>query len=402
MSHNVAIVVVAFNRPKSLRRVLKSLNNVNYLSEDNIELIISIDKSTSAEVYEVAEQYHFEHGSKEIIKHEANLGLKNHVLKCGDISERYDAVILLEDDLIVSPTMYEYAISCVEMYDSESSIAGISLYTHLRNFHNNMPFTPLKSSYDVFFMQIAQSWGQVWTRRMWMDFRDWYDEFILREDKDIDNLFPDTIQNWGEKSWLKYFMIFIYEKNKFFVYPYDSHSTNFTEIGTHNKQTSTNYQVPLKFINEKKPVYNLPECISDGIMYDIYFESLTLKKLLTSKYPNIMIDLYGLKLEQSESFSIEQTEYVLTSKLIPCLIVESYSRELRPVENNILYDIEGEQLFVYDLKKFTENKGISKKNILYNELYKLEYYYQISSTRLLIRFLQLNLIKRIRKFLGGI
>ena len=41
------IVVVAYNRPKSLSRLLKSLSNANYFS-NNIDLIISIEKKLGA------------------------------------------------------------------------------------------------------------------------------------------------------------------------------------------------------------------------------------------------------------------------------------------------------------------------------------------------------------------
>ena len=399
MRYNIAIVVVAFNRSKSLKRLLNSLNNVRYSNEDNVRLIISIDKSPVDEVYKIAEDYLFEHGDKELIRHNKNLGLKNHILMCGEISQQFDAVIVLEDDLIVSPNMYEYAVSCIDMYDQDEDIAGISLYTHLRNFHNDMPFTPRRNSYDVFFMQISQSWGQVWTKRMWKEFKDWYDAFSLREEKDIEGLFPKSISNWGEKSWLKYHMMFLYETNKFFVYPYNSHSTNFTEIGTHNKRTNTNYQVPLYLSDDKK--YNLPKSMKDSVVYDIYFESIELKNMLEKKYPVITIDLYGIKWGDFKNELSECSDFLLSSEVLPFDVVQSYVRELRPIENNVLYDIEGEQLFIYDLNKYSTQYKINKFNLLINELYSLEYHYQITSTRLISRLLKLNLFKRIKYIFRG-
>ena len=45
-----AIIVIAYNREESLKRLLTSLNNAIYESDD-ITLIISIDKSDNEKVY---------------------------------------------------------------------------------------------------------------------------------------------------------------------------------------------------------------------------------------------------------------------------------------------------------------------------------------------------------------
>ena len=48
-------------------------------------------------------------GIKKIIKHSKNLGLRAHVITCGDLVNIYDNIIVLEDDLFVSPYFYKYA-----------------------------------------------------------------------------------------------------------------------------------------------------------------------------------------------------------------------------------------------------------------------------------------------------
>ncbi|MEL6484270.1 MAG: hypothetical protein AAFP96_05420, partial [Bacteroidota bacterium] len=91
-----AIVVVAFNRPKSLKRVLKSVQTAFYPSEIEIPLIISIDYSpTNKEVLEIAHDFTWKNGAKQVIQHRENLGLKEHILSCGDLSEKYGGVIVL-------------------------------------------------------------------------------------------------------------------------------------------------------------------------------------------------------------------------------------------------------------------------------------------------------------------
>ena len=78
-----AIVVVAYNREKSLQRLLRSLEKAEYYG-DRITLIISIDKSENSLVQEYAEAFIWKHGRKIVTVQKHNLGLKKHVLQCGN------------------------------------------------------------------------------------------------------------------------------------------------------------------------------------------------------------------------------------------------------------------------------------------------------------------------------
>ena len=79
----VPIVVVAFNRARSLARLLASLNNAVY-EEDNVPLIISIDKGDNQDVLKTAEDFEWKHGQKTVVYQSENLKLRKHILKCGD------------------------------------------------------------------------------------------------------------------------------------------------------------------------------------------------------------------------------------------------------------------------------------------------------------------------------
>lgn len=81
------------------------------------------------------------------------------MLKCGEFTKEYDGLIVLEDDVFVAPSFYLYARACVEVY-SDDRIAGVSLYSFGVNYHNMLPFVPLRSESDVYLMQNAQSWGR--------------------------------------------------------------------------------------------------------------------------------------------------------------------------------------------------------------------------------------------------
>ena len=124
-----AIVVVAFNRPDSLKRLLGSLKKGHY--PDDIKLIISIDHSPdNSPVVDCANDFEWNAGEKEIIIHPENLGLRRHILSCGDLSYKYGSVIILEDDLFVSPFFYQYSLDALDFYKDKDDIAGIGLFNY--------------------------------------------------------------------------------------------------------------------------------------------------------------------------------------------------------------------------------------------------------------------------------
>ena len=218
----ITIVVIGYNRIDSINRLLMSLSKAYYL-DDRVDLIISLDRCDKTESFiKELEKYNWKYGSKKIRSFEKRLGLRNHVIECGKLVEGYDAIIVLEDDLLVSPYFYSYVKQTLKKYGEDDHIAGISLYKNELNNGVNLPFVPSNNGYDVFMMQLSQSWGQCWTKKMWNEFYEWYQENCERDLKKIKNL-PSYISSWDERSWLKYHMAYTVENNKYHIYPYIFH-----------------------------------------------------------------------------------------------------------------------------------------------------------------------------------
>lgn len=345
----IAICVIAYNRIDSLKRLLNSIEKAYY--DNFVDLIISIDKSETNIVEKYAHQYNWKFGNKKVVTYAENLGLRKHVLKCGELLEIYDALIVLEDDISVAPSFYLYANQCVNKFSDNDNIAGISLYNFPINYQNQLPFSPLHSDSDVYYMQCAQSWGQVWMKKQWFSFIEWYnknsDEFY-----NLTHL-PKSIRNWPRSSWLKFHTRYCIEENKYFVYPYISLSTNNADIGTHYNNKTTKFQSFLLY--GKKESFNLnPE-----IYYDGYFESEIIYKTLNKKKDEICIDFYG------EKKNISCKRYWLTREKHNFKILKSYSLSFKPYELNIINNNEGKELFLYDTNEYCKNRFI-KTNRLFN------------------------------------
>ena len=104
-----AIVLVCYNRLEGLKRLLSSLERVDYAGRNDIELIFSIDNSGTSIIAEFAEKYNWPFGHKTIRTFSQRQGLKNHILQCGDYTQKYDIIVVLEDDIYVSDSMYHFA-----------------------------------------------------------------------------------------------------------------------------------------------------------------------------------------------------------------------------------------------------------------------------------------------------
>lgn len=343
--NTIAIVIIAYNRPASLQRLLDSITNAYYPGGLSIPLIISVDKSDSPEVAKIAADYIWEHGDKSVRLQEENLGLKRHVLKCGDITGEYDGIIMLEDDLYVSPSFYMYALAALNYSKTDKKICGISLYNHRLNVHAREPFEAVDDGYDNYYIQLASSWGQAFSRDHWKGFKDWY---CLHKDENItaDNV-PENISSWSDKSWLKYYIKYLIDTDSYFLYPRISYTTNFGDEGTHADSGVNDLQVPLAGIRRYGQI---DLCFSDisqsGAVYDAYFENIRLKDCLREEIrDDVTIDLYGRK--QAASYN----RYVLTSNALPYRMVECFGRRLRPLDANILYKAEGKDFFLYDTDK---------------------------------------------------
>lgn len=335
------IVAVGYNRPKSLARLLTSLSKAHYPSE-GARLVISLDNSGNPEPLKVAEAFDWPFGEKRIMAREKRMGLRQHILSCGDLTEEYGEIIVLEDDLFVSPHFYDYACKALDFYADAPQVAGISLYGNQQNQTAALPFTPIDDGgSDVYFMQLAASWGQAWSRRHWQGFRTW----LSAHGTDISDVagIPADIRAWPESSWLKLYNAYIISRDLYFVYPYRSLSTNFGDPGEHFYIASSRFQVPIQL---KASDYRFAHQEDSLAVYDAYCElSPTSIKRLNGKLAayDFSVNLYGCK-------TVTHGLQLTRSKQAG---LHNFSLSMKPMELSILYDLEGEGIALIETARLT-------------------------------------------------
>jgi len=349
VAHKPLIVVVAYNRPKSLERLLSSLSLITTAQEP--ELLISIDQAGagSIPVQALAEEFDWP-WEKSVLLHAERKGLKEHILWCAGQSETHGSVIILEDDLIVSPHFYEVACQMLDRYNDEQQVAGISLYTYNFNESANLPWRHIKGNGDVHLMQQVSSWGQAWTKGQWAAFKSWHAQ---NSSGALHPSIPTNIHNWPDSSWKKHFINYVVHQELFVVYPNDSLTSNSGDAGTHFNKKYTLFRAPLSVGGAK---LNCPALPDIDIRYDLNHELLpeVFKHWnpVLSEY-DLSVDLYGSKAQAELN-----TAFTLTDRTCNAPIL-TWGLELEPIELNVLLNIQGTGINLVrtgDIKQVDEDR----------------------------------------------
>ncbi len=354
----LAIVIPCYNRPENLKHLLRSIERAEIPSHLRVPLVFSIDKSGEPFVSEIVRNFVWPYGPKEAIEHKKHIGLRENILFCGDLSQEYGSVAILEDDLFVSPAFYRYAVDAVDFYAKDERVAGISLYSYEYSGVARERFYPLYDGTDIYFMQVPSSWGQVWTKSQWNAFKTWYDS---RKDVCLDQYrIPDSVKTWPESSWKKYFFAYLTNMKKYFVFPRNSFTTNLGGDGTHTHAGTTPIvQVALAYSAPAK--WHFVPLEHSDIRYDSYFqpESWLLNKLC----PWLAEYDYEVDLQATKPLASIESSYLLSIRSCETPI-RSFGWSLFPLELNLAYGLLGDKIFFGPTTNFKERIDIARKAVI--------------------------------------
>lgn len=289
---NATIVAVGYNRVGPLARLLAHLRAAHYAA--GTRLVISLDHSGESGPAELAAAFEWPHGEKRVIRHERRLGLREHILSCGDLTREYGAIVLFEDDIVPSPHFCAYVDAALARYENDDRIAGIGLYSYRINEFNNLDFEPLDDGRDGYFLQVAASWGQAWNARQWSAFRRWY-ACHRGEAFRVSDGIPRQLESWRDNSWKRHYIRYLVATGRYFAYPRASLSTNMATPGTNTRRPVSIYQVPLDL---QPRDWDLPSLDASLARYDVFYEPeaacLTAYNPALGQ-PDFDVDLMGIK-----------------------------------------------------------------------------------------------------------
>lgn len=380
---SIVVVVVGYKRPEAFSRAMRSAL-VAASMDENTFIYAVVDGGGDEEVIKVANSFM---GEKNVtlVKHENNKGLKNNILWCGDLVELYDAVVIVEDDIFIDKFAIDYLRRSAELCYGSDIVAGVALYSPKFNEYNNVPFEPINNGAENYLMQVPCSWGQMWTREQWLNFKNW-----LAEDHEIDNLMPEPVKKWSKKSWKKLFYNYLIKEKKYFLYPYKSYSTNFADVGgQHISKGSSAYQVPMatqqrKFHCVAESCYSINELVRYDAYLELMLDGINLGdpifKLINKC--DVEMDIQGVK----PLALLTKKKYVITSKKTRKKI-KKWSSGVKPLEMVVvegdIFSGSGVDIYLTNSKDLMKESKIDKI-IRGINLKQEKSYFQVTSIYVLI------------------
>jgi GT2 family glycosyltransferase len=155
------IALFAYKRPKHTLKVLEALACNSEAAKSKLYVFCEAPKEQEdwPLVHQTREIFRQEQWCKEveIIERKTNLGCANSIIQgVTEICDRYGRVIVLEDDLIVSPYFLQYMNTALDRYADEPKVMQISGHMFPVN---------IRVKTDAIFLSFTTSWGwATWQR----------------------------------------------------------------------------------------------------------------------------------------------------------------------------------------------------------------------------------------------
>lgn len=296
------IVVFVYNRPIHTSKTLEALKN-NYLSEKSNLYIFSDgpakkeDKPAVNEVRKIIEKIKG-FNNKEIVFRDQNFGLANNIISgVSDVINKFERVIVVEDDLVCSPYFLNYMNQLLAYFEQFENVFSITGFNYPQTALN----IPLNYPYDVYFSPRPSSWGWGTWKNIWENV-DWEvkDFMKFKKDKKQQKNFNKSGTDKTEMlfrqmrgkidSWAIRWDYHHFKYSGLCVYPTNSYIQNIglDGLGTHSNKTKKffhkelNRKTKLKLPNEAK--------VNKNILKNFRKVFNMNKKLVIKRFINKMID----------------------------------------------------------------------------------------------------------------
>jgi putative methyltransferase (TIGR04325 family) len=241
------IALFVYNRPWHTHQTLDALKNNALASESILYIFADGAKADAGEedlknIAEVNSVIRKQAWCKEVIivEKEKNIGLANSIIAgVSFVLEKHESIIVLEDDIVVSPYFLQYMNDGLQMYKEEKKVASIHAY--------NYPIDNEQLN-DTFFVKGADCWGWATWKDRWSifekDAQKLMNELINKHLKfqfDIDATYPFSTMLQDQidgkvNSWAIRWYASTFLQNMYTLYPKKSliYNIGIDNSGTHS------------------------------------------------------------------------------------------------------------------------------------------------------------------------
>jgi glycosyltransferase involved in cell wall biosynthesis/Flp pilus assembly protein TadD/GT2 family glycosyltransferase/2-polyprenyl-3-methyl-5-hydroxy-6-metoxy-1,4-benzoquinol methylase len=226
------VILVAYNRPWHTQRVLDALRSHDIR---NIYIFSDGPKSDtdSPKVTETRALFEkIDWCKPEIVESEENIGLAESITRAVDyVFTKHGRLILLEDDCVPQKHFFDFIGTCLNKYENNEEIFGISGYTV------PIPESILsKYPYDLYFSPRIGSWGWATWKRAWQHFEPdlakAYKKMLENNidlsqgGTDIPLMINEMLNGRLKDVWTLHWVLSVYLNKGCYIYPTISHIEN--------------------------------------------------------------------------------------------------------------------------------------------------------------------------------
>lgn len=166
MNKKTPVALFAYNRPEHTQRALDALSKCRKIEDCEFYLFSDGPRSNDAKVdvdvtRKVLHEWATDFNAR-IVEQPRNLGLaKSIVTGVSELCKQYGRVIVVEDDLVVSPDFLHYMIQSLDHYENEDQVMQVGGFTLS---------PPLEIVTDAFLIPVTTTWGWATWQRAWQHF----------------------------------------------------------------------------------------------------------------------------------------------------------------------------------------------------------------------------------------
>lgn len=257
-TRDIRLVVMTMNRAWSLDRLLKSLDHAKYPPGASVDLQVTIDRDFSENVdqptMKILESLDWRHGIYEVKVWPHKVGLYGQWVESWPAelypNDLYKAVILLEDDLEVSPYYFTWFTEAHKYYGGKEKVAAITGQRPNLVAAINGPASVesvVPEGTKAFGYMLMATWSLSPIPQVWCEFRQWvkdkrtnYPDFVPTVPGIVPDQWYSHFRSRGEEEnmWEMWFIRFVDERGLHTIYPWVSNGreamvSNWKEVGLH-------------------------------------------------------------------------------------------------------------------------------------------------------------------------
>lgn len=177
---SMKVIVLTMNRPESLMRLLRSINNTYFEHDtDSIEVEIHVDKSHGWLYEDCVKIAHNFTLPKNRGKVTARIAERNHGLRTAWFDSWWpetdqEHAIIVEDDLELAPTWFSWLRKAWLSYRHRRDVAGITLSRQFLMFKKPERNVEILNDHQPFLYKLVGTWALSPHPARWREFLTWF------------------------------------------------------------------------------------------------------------------------------------------------------------------------------------------------------------------------------------